>query len=351
MKSILFFIKTEFHVLLISSIIRQYYFNRDEYDVTVLLQIDPESNRFKMPINWKILTIDYYEIYINKKRKEKNINIKSTLKLILEKQYDEYVCFHEFDPINWYLAGKVAKQGTKICVAPEGTFPYIKIAKRAFGSRLRVTIQNYVFLFSHKLYISKLHFLSNKHGSLSQTNEVWINHPEHYKSFTNKNVRQIDLLNNAETVETASNMFNFNIFDHFEHDTGVIMYLNHWVDKFEIYDIEIKMLEAIKNKFPTKVLYIKLHPATHDFQLKRLEKIEGIIINKSTIPAELFIANLKNSIVFSFWSASLLIDNSSCKFYWLHPLLQKEGVMMKWWSIVNPTDHIQEIETIEDFNF
>lgn len=350
MKNILFYIHNEYHVFVITSLIKTYYADASKYKVTVLHQVDPASNRFKFDLKWSELGVDLITLKASKSEIERT-EVVPIIGTVLENTYYKYICFLEDSAINWYLAEKLKKRGTIISVAPEGTTPYITISKSAIKSRLKASMQNYLYLRKMGLGIKSINIVSNKNGSLSHTDEVLINHPEFYQNRTHKVVVPIDIYSDRSQLEVVSKIFNFNIFDHFKEVDGILLYLNHWVIEHQIYDVEIEMLTNLKKIYPNREIYIKLHPNTRDFQLERLKKIEGITLFYSTIPAEIFIANVKNSVIFSFWSASLLINNPSCKFYWMYPMLEKKNVKMKWFSIVNPTKHIQFADNIEMVTF
>jgi hypothetical protein len=350
MKNILFYIHNEYHVFIITSLVKEYYFDLSKYKVTVLHQIDPASNRFKFDLNWNELGVELLTINASKLEINRNEVIPKIDK-ILDKTYYKYISFLEHAPLNWYLAERMKKRGAIISVAPEGTKPYITISKAALYSRLKATYENYYYLAKIGFSIKSINLVSNKNGTLKHTDEVLINHPAFYRNRTNKKVIPIEIHNDKSHLELASRVFNFNITDHFKETEGILLYLNHWVIEHKIYDVEIEMLKSLKEIYSDREIYIKLHPNTHDFQLERLKKIQGITLFYSTIPAEIFISNIRNSIIFSFWSASLLIDNPSCKFYWMYPMLEKENVKMKWFSVVNPTKHIKSADNIEMITF
>lgn len=351
MKNILFAINTEYHVFVINSLIKQMFSDKTKYDVTVLLQVNKAGSRFKAePLKFEHLDAKVVVLEIDLNTKKHDPVVKATLDEILSKEYEKLIIFLEQVPVNQYLINKLSPKGTTICVAPEGTKPYISIAKMALPSRIKAIIRNYRFFKTQKLSVNKLYMVSNKNGYLKETDEVWINHPDAYENITRKKVVPIELYTTREEAEAASKIFNLDIAKELPETDGILFYLNQWYVEYKVYDFEIELLERLLAKYPTKKIYIKMHPNTHKFQVERLEKMDRIILNKSTVPAELFIAHLTNSIVFSFWSASLLINNSNCKFYWLHKLIQQRK-LMDWWSIVNPTKHIHEVLDIEEVNF
>jgi len=64
-------------------------------------------------------------------------------------------------------------------------------------------------------------------------------------------------------------------------------------------------------------------------------------------PAELYIANLKNSIVLGCWSTSLLLFNETCKYFWFRKAFQDNGIMIEI-DLTNPTDHIKEVSSASE---
>ncbi len=350
MENILLSINTEYHVLVITSLIKQYYSNAREYSVTVLLHTNKSNNRFKHELNFEELNAVLVMLEYDINGRQYDPVIKKTLEKILSVSYTKFIFFLEQAPVNQYLISKLSKKGTTICLAPEGTKPYIIISKSALPSRLRSTIKNYRFLKTQKLLFGLLPFVSNRNGFIKQTDEVWIHNPEKYKNLTNKKVVPIDLYTSPSQVKTASRIFNFDIKKEIPEMEGVFLYLNQWYVEFKVYDYEITMLEKLLHKFPGKKIYIKLHPNTHTFQVEKFEKMERVVLNRSTVPAELFIMSLHKSVVFSFWSAALLIKNDDCKYYWLHKLLEQQK-LMDWWSIENPSEHIIEIDNLDSIVF
>ncbi len=327
----------------------QYYNDRNKFAVTILLNIN-NNNRFKdkldfTPLGVKVLVLEY-----NVAKPQYDPVIKETLEKLAAGNWSKFVFFLEQAPVNQFLAVQLSKKGTTICVAPEGTKPYITISKAALPSRIRATLQNYRFLKTQRLLFGIPPLVSNVHGFLKQTDEVWVHNPDIYHNSTHKKVVQVDLFTSADQTKTVSEIFNFHIEQHLPEVDGILFYLNQWYVEFKVYDFELEVLQALLDKYPNKKICIKLHPNTHKFQVERFEKMDRVILNRVTVPAELFIINLSNSIIFSFWSASLLIKNDSCKFYWLHTLLEKQK-LMDWWSIKNPVRHIKEVNSIDEIVF
>ncbi|NDI97582.1 hypothetical protein GWA97_00650 [Flavobacterium sp. LaA7.5] len=350
MKNILFSINSEYHVFIISSLIKQMYWDTSKYNVTILLLRYTGANRFKNQLSFEHLNADVINFEMDLNSKKFDPLISETLERVLSKKYERFIFFLEQGAINQYFINKLSATDTIITLAPEGTKPYITIAKAALPSRIKATYKNYRFYRTQKLKVNKFYFVTNKNGYLKETQEVLINHPESYANTTRKKVVPVEFFTKPDEIELASKIFNFDVEKEMPERDGILFYLNQWYVEFKVYDFEIEILKALLEKYPDKKIYIKLHPNTHKFQIERLEKIDRIVLNYSTVPAEIFIANLTNSIVFSFWSASLLINNPTCKFYWLQKMLEKQK-LMKWWSIINPTKHIKDVYEVDEITF
>lgn len=348
MKNVLFLVYTEYHLLVITSIILEYFNDTKKYKIILLLPNTASGKRFKIDINWNVLPVSYVHLPVKERDYNYNPLLGKMLNKLLNEKYEYYITFHEHTAINNYITSKLSGTNTKICLAPEGTRPYITIGKLAIPSRTRFTLENYWFLRSQKLVTKSFQFVGRKHGYLNENTEIWVERPEKYPNLNNKFVKKIKLFSNKSHVEAAQKLFRLDVKNELSKSSDIIFYLNHWFVVQEIYEYEIKVIKQILRKYPHKRFIIKLHPNTPDFQIVEFGKIPNVEINKSTIPAELFVVSLENSLVISFWSASLMINNSSCNFYWLHKVLRKDNPKMKWWDISNPTNHILEIDKLDE---
>ena len=85
----------------------------------------------------------------------------------------------------------------------------------------------------------------------------------------------------------------------------------------------------------------------NDEGIKRINELEFVEIIKVVFPVELLLLNLKRAIVISSHSASFFVKNPNCKYYWIHRLYSPTKVMSQL-TIVNPTEHIVEVDSIDD---
>ena len=79
MKSILFSINTEFHVLVITSLIKQYYNDSSKYRVTILVQVNSDGKRFKEQLNFNLLNANIIMLHIDNEGVKYDPNIKIVL--------------------------------------------------------------------------------------------------------------------------------------------------------------------------------------------------------------------------------------------------------------------------------
>lgn len=341
-KNILFLVYTEYHLLMIVSLMKNYFSEGGQFHCTLLIRSKEGSNRFQHRFDWSFLPVEYHFLPVSERTYRYSKELGQLLGEVLERDYSHYITFLEHTALNYYITGQLTKRGVKICLAPEGTRPYITISKSALFSRLRFTFENYRFLSSQRLAWNRFQINSNKHGFLKENSEVWVEHPDLYPNLCNRKVRQIELFKSLAEVEIAQKFFGFIPEQELPELSNVIFYVNHWFVVQELYQYELGIIEAIQTRFPDRPVLMKLHPNTPNSQKEKFESLTNVRVLNSTLPAELFILSLRDSIVLSFWSASLLINNSSCRFYWMHKVLKKANTSMEWWNIINPSRHIIE---------
>jgi hypothetical protein len=344
MKNILFIINTEGHLLTAASLIFEKFNKTKEYQPYVLQVGKTGSLRFKNEVNKSKLTEHYLII------DEKGSNTKTDIKQLLETSFDKVFIFLEQLSLNVYLSDYFKKKGSAICLAPDGNKPYYSIDKPALRSRLKATFEIYLYLYKRKLYYTKPYFLSWNYGKSSPLDEIWVTYPDAFAFSNNKKTVGFTVMPNQKVVNKIISFFNVDITDEVKHKEDVIFYTNNIFYKKDVYDFEIETIKKIKEKFPFTPFYIKLHPQTPKDIIAKFKELKVICFCNS-IPAELYIASLKDSIIIGFWSASQMIDNPSCKFYWLHKYLIKKGKMIDYINLVNPTKHIMDIDNIDNLKF
>lgn len=330
-----------------SSIIEEAYSNPEEYAITIIQTTDPKGKRFNFELDISVFkNVEYLQLTLNTQNPKYNKDLSDTILRIRKRHFTFFIGFLEQHPLNIFFAKTLNKTGTIICLAPDGTKPYGKITKMALFSRIKMTLSNYRFLFINKLYVYSFSLIDWNYGRMKEIDELWVFSS---KGLCNSKIKKIKLINLLTTVSSrniVSRVFNFKPSYIFKDTNQVIFYINQPFNKQEIYDFEIEVLDAIKKANYGRSLYIKLHPKTSSQQRERYKNYLHCYFIEDNAPAELYIAHLSNSLIISFWSAALLVNNSTCIFYWLHPLLTKKGLMINWLAMANPVDHIQEIDDL-----
>jgi hypothetical protein len=344
MKNILFVVNTEGQLLTASSLIFEIFNNLKEYEPYILQLGKTGSARFQNENNRQILSKYYLEI------DEADTEKSEKFTKILETSFEKVFIFLEQLSLNVFLVNHYKKRGSTICLGPDGNKPYYSVDKAALGSRVKETIKTYKYLFERKLYYSKLYFLSWNYAKLRPLDEIWVTYPEQFFYAQNKKVVGFKIMSNGNIVQNILNFFNFNNFDILKSKEDIIFYTNNILYQQPAYDVEINTIKEIKIKFPTTPFYLKYHPLTPERQITKFKDL-GLICFCNSIPAELYIASLRNSIILGFWSTSLMVENPNCKFYWLHKYLIKSGKMVDYIKLSNPTKHIIDIDNLNDIKF
>jgi hypothetical protein len=344
MKNILFIVNTEGQLLTAASLIFEKFNKATGYEPYILQVGKTGTARFQNEVNKTLLSDYYYEI--DKEEKE----IKKVLKELLTTRFERVFIFLEQLKLNVYLTDYYKKNGAIICLAPDGNKPYYSVDKAALGSRFQETIKTYLYLFKRKLFYFKPYFLSWNYAKLRPLDEIWVTYPEAFFFANNRKVIGFKVMPNEKVINEIVDFFNFKISDTLKSREDIIFYTNNILYKQDAYDVEIEAIKIIKEKFNDRPFYLKYHPLTPEPQIKKFKEL-GLICFCNSIPAELYIASLKNAVILGFWSTSLMVENPNCKFYWLHKFLIKKGKMIDYINLANPTKHIVDIDNLDDIIF
>lgn len=342
-------VHTEYHLMVSASLVIDKYNDPGEYEVIILQTKDNDSKRFQFELNLSVFkTVTYKTLCVKSGDFRFDQSIHDTIKNIINQKIDIYIGFLEQHALNIYFAKQLKPSGTVICLAPDGTKPYGSITKAAIPSRIRMTWSNYRFLFANRLKVYSFNLIDWNYGRMKELDEVWLSNEGHYQNTKQKKIRIIEIFSTPASVVAVCKLFNFNQVSQLATTDRIIFYVNQPVNNEEIYRYEIEILKEYTRAHPDHFLCIKCHPKTPSCQLDIFKNHLSATVILDTIPAELYIATLTDSVVISFWSAASLINNKTCRFYWLMPLLKKKGIMVNWLNLVNPTEHIIEPESLSE---
>lgn len=341
MKKAVFFTYTEYH-LLTSYIIQKEIAN--QYDLIKIYAIASEK-RLNFDCNYQSSNCEIISVKMDSAELVDIIN--KTINVGVEKVF----IFNEDEPLMVYLMVKLKK--TKIALVQDGLKPYTKVNKKhEFISTIRNTISGYKSLFKFGLMLNSLYlFEIYKYASSKQITEIWLTNPESFDNKFNKFIKTIPVLSNENTKIELFNIFRLNSEKALGYTSNVIFYVHQALpyDEFKVEemnllkDLRIKMGENCK-------MYIKIHPlANIDLKNSFVRELNAEII-ENMIPAELYILQLKKSIVLSAWSTALLNNNLDCKFYYTMNLMPW-NFAIKQLNPYNPTQHIKTISSINQIIF
>lgn len=346
MKNILFIINTEGQLLTTSSLILETYNEKNDYFPYIIQLGKTGNSRFKESINTKFLSSFYIELDINN-----TSNLKLDLDYILKINFERVFIFLEQHPLNVYFSHYFKKRGSIICLAPDGNKPYFSVDRFAIKSRLFETVKTYTFLNKNGFPFFKPYFLSWNYGNLGTIDEIWLTFPNKFVHKTSKKIVSFSIIKNRMMLEKINEIFDFNPQNNFSELENIIFYTNNVLYRTETYEAEIESIKFLLKKFEDKKFYLKYHPSTPKYQIDNFKKL-GIKIFSNSIPAELYIAQLKNSIIVGCWSNALMINNTACKFYWIHNYLIKIGKMpIDLVNIINPSEHIKDVYDLNQIKF
>jgi hypothetical protein len=348
MQRLLFLIHAEHHLMWAASIIADRFHNKLLYDITILQAVSDATTRFRNPINLDAFqNVTYRSVQFTISNRKFNQELYGTVTEIIAHPIDLYFCFLEQHVLNIFFARKLKQRGTTICLAPDGTKPYGKVTKRAIFSRLYATFFNYRFLFLNKLYVPSLCIVDWNYGRMKDIDELWMSHAHAFQNITQKKIRDIYILQTTASRALVSDLFNFEKLAKRITQDRVIFYVNQPINIPAIQEFELGLLPELIERLGY-TLVIKLHPNTPTTQLEKFQAFKKAEVISDTLPAELYIAKLTNSIVLSFWSGAALVNNTNCRFYWLHNVLRTKGLMIEWIDIINPTKHIRDVSDINE---
>jgi hypothetical protein len=280
---------------------------------------------------------------------ERNNKLKVELNKILEYKPNELFYFQEGSAINYYLVANLYKNGTNISLVQDGLKAYSIVTKRfEFLTLARDTYLAYKNLFEKKIPIWRMHWFWNyKYGISKEISELWVSHPDAFIKNNKKRIRKIPDITDADVYETVKKVFRFEQSIYLNRgNENAIFYINQ--PFYDNYNIEIEhtfLKELIDNIKSVKVVYIKIHRSTTEYHFNFYKSLPGVVIINETIPAELLVLSLKNSIILSGWSTTLLTYNNTCNYYYNYPIYRKDMLLSQSYPF-NPTNYIEVIDDV-----
>lgn len=349
---ICYLVHTEYHLLLALHDILEKYSDINKFEVQLILKRSSKSNRLKQDLNleflpYKIKVLDFHIDLKTTLPSEQKKNLDNLLREV----FDVFIFFQEQDPITIILINKYVETNTQIYLYQDGLKPYVMNSmKFSLGLVLNDVNQNSWIRRNGYTVKSNLSFLKcGKYGFLKGINKLYLTFPEAYQNWNNIPVERISPAFTDEYKSLLKKVFlwNDNLLDEKEHTLFFMNQPLHDDGSFEL-----NLLQKLQAKYPASRLYIKNHPLTSKVKLDKYKSLNNVSIIDSKIPAEIFISELKNSIVFSVCSTSMFINNADAKFYWTNNIKEKNNIeRLNKYAIINPTIHIKSVSSISEIVF
>ncbi|MCF6359286.1 MAG: alpha-2,8-polysialyltransferase family protein [Cyclobacteriaceae bacterium] len=342
---IVFIVHTEYHMLGAISIISDFFSNVQQYQILIIQTTQKESIRFRFKKDLsEFKHLNYQELNYDEGVIVLNPDLIKLVNSLLESKVAKYFSFNRLAFIDFLLIKELSKLGTEIILAPDGTAAYGRITSFTPRWSFKVLVRTYKFLWVNGFRNLYFYWPTLVYGDLKEIDELWVTYPDFVDPRARKKLRKVEMLQSDLSKRVALSYFGYVPVGNIE---NIIFYLNQPFRNQAINDFEKQFIkDLLRSKTGIKIL-IKLHPSTSASQREALSIFDNVEVLESTIPAELMISNLKNSIILSFWSTAGLVNNKSCRFYWLKPMLEERGIMLNKINIVNPTCHIKMVNSID----
>jgi hypothetical protein len=269
---------------------------------------------------------------------------------ILKENPNHFIFFQAISPLNVQMAYTLAKRGVEISLGPDGYGSYARFNKRYnILTIIKNSLKDNYFLYKNNLFSGKFHkFDYYKHGNNSFIDNLWITHPDQYVHRGSNKVNILRLPDfNKNCLKFVKKCFKFD--EQFPTADAVYFFSHPLWDG--MYEKELDFLKEVINKFPNKNIVIKLHPLT-DLQTKlRYQALDTVHVIQSQVPAEVLLLSLRNCIVFTGWSTSLITENSSCNYYFNYPIYAAMRHPVLSQIEIVPLNHITMINSPEEMKF
>ncbi len=346
---ILFLVGTEYHMLVTLSAIADLYSDSKKYEITICQVNTDVKKRFRENVDLGLSHVEYVSIAINSNSEPTQQQFKNEINRLESYGYNTFIFFNEHSELGVYLVKALSAQGTHIILAPDGMKAYDNLTHFAPRWSLKFSMRYRKFVKKNKLNRKYNTIWPRlRYAYLKNTKEVWITNPDRFNNWNNKKVSKLEIMQTQDAISLINRFFMFDPLKEMKVREKVI-FLICMPPKYEVIEqFNEELIQTLLQNFPDYTLMLKLHPATTPLQIERLKKLDRCILINSTNPAELFIAQLKDSIIISFWSASSLINNASCRFYWLFRIFEKNENLPGILKVQNPTSHIIEVNSISE---
>lgn len=275
--------------------------------------------------------------------------------IIKTNSVDRLFFFQENDIFNKYLAYNLKVKGTTLALGPDGSKPYGVFSKNhEYLSMIMDTYRDYKSLKKKGLRLPKLiPSWYYRYGYSNIIDEIWLQYPDLFDLSMNKvrnsvSIKEIPDMS-LKALSLVSHLYSKDYHFSFNGNNQVI-YFNQpfWSD--DLVAKENEVIRDLRMNFPDKDIFIKLHPSTSKNRILELESLgTNVVCISNPMPAELFLMNISNALLFTGWSASLMHNISKgSKYYYLYPIFKEVNDRILNQINIIPFPHVKMINNIKD---
>ena len=350
MKKICFLVNTEYHLLFTLFLLDDFKKRNENVDATIILHKEKNSVRLNQEINFKGFNckVIYLEYNVFEKTDIKTIKKIKFINLLMP---DEFYFFQEKNLFAHELIAKYKKRNCCVYLCQDGFKPYAI-------HTLRFSPITHYFNFFENVRLLRMgkkpnNFFSflfcHKYAYVKGIDKLMLSFEKSYINWNKKPIVKTNPKIDEIFMEKMKIVFGWQDILLPEKE-NVIFYINQPMgDKKG--DFDLHLIRELKKLHPGKIIYIKNHPQIDKERIKAYKTIDNVYIINSKIPAELFIAHLKHSVIISFFSTALFIENSTCKFYYLFGIKNTGLKFLKSYNLSNPTSHVKVVNHISQILF
>lgn len=339
MKKVLFLLGTEFHYMMALSLIDKYYSGNDyEIHIVIFSMPNKKSRLNDIKLDEKYT---YHKVIYNHYEEKRFQDVIELKQFIESNDFYHFISFFYHDPIFVYLTYYFKGKNTTTFLAPDGMGAYVKFTAKNYRSRLVNTLKSYKFFKIHGFKFTKFWFTSWDFGKNGWYDYIYA-YSKTLPNLKNKKIIEVDYTLSEDKIESLKKSFSVD-FNNYPSLSKVVLVINdrHFLPKYES-----KLLETINNTLPDYTILFKKHPNQKGENLTYLPS--SVFRIDEIFPVELLIANLKDSIVISSYSNSMLYHNPSCHYFWTYPIITQTGELKKPIERFNPKKYIKVVQNFNE---
>lgn len=339
MKKVLIQIATEFHYMVALSLVDKYYLG-NEYEIHFIIAVNPDSKS-----RLSHITLDnryiYHKVNYNHHTETVFPDVIKLKQFIESNNFYHFISFLYHDPLFVYLTHYFKNKNTTTFLAPDGMGAYVKFKSKNYRSRLINSLKSYKFFKLHGFKFNKLWFTSWDFGKNGYYDYIYA-YSKELPNLSNKKIIEVDYTLSKEKLESLKKTFAVD-FSNYPELSKVVLIIN---DRHNLPNYESMLLKVISETMPDYKILFKKHP---NQKLENLTYLDSSIFRIDEIfPVELLIASMKDGVIISSYSNSMLYNNTNCNYFWTYPIVAKSGELKKEIERFNPKDYIKVLHNFDE---